>query len=197
MAFLNENSLSEDSRILLLAELLHVTDITKERLVERVYVEPNPALAQPSDQLRETRKKDAKSLFLIQSIMDEPSMGNSEARVFGGRSNHMYEMRSLFKELDEFQKIKVRLGDNKPLMVEGKGTIAIKTTQGLKLLGQKNMVVGIPKIDGPDFCKRRVYVKELTTPRTPEQNGVTERKNWTVVEMARTMMKEAKPPMKF
>ncbi|KAF3613672.1 hypothetical protein FXO38_36114 [Capsicum annuum] len=124
MAFLNENSLSEDSRILLLAELLHVTDITKERLVERVYVEPNPALAQPSNQLRETRKKDAKSLFLIQSIMDEPSMGNSEARVFGATSlwHLMY------------------------------GHLNVK---GLKLLGQKNMVVGIPKIDGPDFYKRK------------------------------------------
>ncbi|PHT63269.1 hypothetical protein T459_32846 [Capsicum annuum] len=32
-------------------------------LVERDYVEPNLAPAQPSDQLRETHKKDAQALF--------------------------------------------------------------------------------------------------------------------------------------
>ncbi|PHT66462.1 hypothetical protein T459_30887 [Capsicum annuum] len=40
-------------------------------LVETGYVEPNPALAQTSDQLRETRKKDAKELFLIQLTLDD------------------------------------------------------------------------------------------------------------------------------
>ncbi|XP_047256241.1 uncharacterized protein LOC124888999 [Capsicum annuum] len=39
-------------------------------LVERGYVEPNPVPAQPSDQLWETREKDAKALFLIQSALD-------------------------------------------------------------------------------------------------------------------------------
>ena len=52
-----------------------------------------------------------------------------------GCSNHMSGTRSLFKELDESQKREVHLGDNKPMKVEGKGTIAIKTTQGnVKLL---------------------------------------------------------------
>ncbi|PHU29593.1 hypothetical protein BC332_01686 [Capsicum chinense] len=40
-------------------------------LVERGYVKPNSAPALPSDQLRETRKKDAKVLFLIQSALDD------------------------------------------------------------------------------------------------------------------------------
>jgi len=38
--------------------------------------------------------------------------------------------RSLFKDLDETQKGEVRLGDDKQMKVEGKGTIAIKTSQG-------------------------------------------------------------------
>jgi len=39
------------------------------------------------------------------------------------------------KDLDESQKSEVRLRDNKPMKVEGKGTIFIKTTQGnVKLL---------------------------------------------------------------
>ncbi|XP_016475355.1 uncharacterized protein LOC107797034 [Nicotiana tabacum] len=40
-------------------------------LVENEYVEPNPAPAQPDQQLRETRKKDARALFFIQSALDD------------------------------------------------------------------------------------------------------------------------------
>ena len=52
-----------------------------------------------------------------------------------GCSNHMLGTRSLFKDLDESQKSEVRLRDNKPMKVEGKGKISIKTSQGnVKLL---------------------------------------------------------------
>lgn len=47
-----------------------------------------------------------------------------------GCSNHMTGTKSLFKELDESQKSEVRLGDDKTMQVEGKGTVAIKTMQG-------------------------------------------------------------------
>lgn len=40
-------------------------------LVENGYTEPIPAPTQPDQQLRETRKKDAKALFLIQSALDD------------------------------------------------------------------------------------------------------------------------------
>ncbi|CAL5345664.1 unnamed protein product [Camellia sinensis] len=44
-------------------------------------------------------------------------------------------MKSLFKELDETQKLKVQLGNAKEMQVEGKGTVSIKTTHGnIKLL---------------------------------------------------------------
>ena len=38
---------------------------------------------------------------------------------------------------------------------------------------------------------------ELTVPKTPEQNGVAERLNRTLVEMARSMLLDAKLPKKF
>lgn len=47
-----------------------------------------------------------------------------------GCSNHMSGERSLFKGLDESKKSEVRLGDDKLMKVQGKGTIAIKTTNG-------------------------------------------------------------------
>nr|GFB58473.1 retrovirus-related Pol polyprotein from transposon TNT 1-94 [Tanacetum cinerariifolium] len=39
-----------------------------------------------------------------------------------------------------------------------------------------------------NFCDEEGIKRELTAPHTPEQNGVAERKNRTVVEMARSMM---------
>lgn len=45
---------------------------------------------------------------------------------------------------------------------------------------------------------RKTGVKhELTVPRNPEQNGVAERMNRTIVEMARSMLADAKLPSKF
>jgi len=40
-------------------------------LVENGYTDPNLAPAQPNQQLRETRKEDAKALFLIQSALND------------------------------------------------------------------------------------------------------------------------------
>ncbi|KAA8532830.1 hypothetical protein F0562_033053 [Nyssa sinensis] len=48
--------------------------------------------------------------------------------VDSGCSNHMTGMKSLFKELDETQKLKVQLGNAKEMQVEGKGTVGIETT---------------------------------------------------------------------
>lgn len=48
-----------------------------------------------------------------------------------GCSNHMAGTKSLFKKLDESQKLDVTLGDNKHIQVKGKGTVSIKTSQGI------------------------------------------------------------------
>ena len=50
--------------------------------------------------------------------------------VDSGCSNHMTGMKSLFNELNEAYKLKVTLGDNKELQVEGKGSVGTKTLQG-------------------------------------------------------------------
>jgi len=61
-----------------------------------------------------------------------------------GCSNHMLETKNLFKELDESLKSEVRLGDNKQMNVEGKGTLAIKTSQSnIKLLNDVQSVPGL------------------------------------------------------
>ncbi|KAI3810682.1 hypothetical protein L1987_20304 [Smallanthus sonchifolius] len=47
------------------------------------------------------------------------------------------------------------------------------------------------------FCLKKGIRHEFSAPYTPQQNGVAERKNRTLIETARTMMSDAKLPVTF
>ncbi|GKE68817.1 putative ribonuclease H-like domain-containing protein [Tanacetum coccineum] len=47
------------------------------------------------------------------------------------------------------------------------------------------------------FCEKKGIMKEFSVARTPQQNGVTERKNMTLIEAARTMLADSKLPTTF
>ena len=48
-----------------------------------------------------------------------------------------------------------------------------------------------------DFCSDKGINRQYSAPRTPQQNGVVERKNRTLIESARTMLSESRLPMYF
>ncbi|KAL8089502.1 hypothetical protein AgCh_039103 [Apium graveolens] len=48
-----------------------------------------------------------------------------------------------------------------------------------------------------EYCKNKVIVQEFSAARTPQQNGVVERNNRTLVEAVRTMLQDAKLPTSF
>jgi hypothetical protein len=48
-----------------------------------------------------------------------------------------------------------------------------------------------------DFLAKRGIIQELTAPYTPQQNGMAERKNRTLCEMARSMLKHAHLPESY
>ena len=48
-----------------------------------------------------------------------------------------------------------------------------------------------------DFCTEKGISRQYSAPRTPQQNGVVERKNRTLVEAARTMLSQSKLPIYF
>nr|GEU59046.1 putative ribonuclease H-like domain-containing protein [Tanacetum cinerariifolium] len=48
-----------------------------------------------------------------------------------------------------------------------------------------------------DFYSRKVIKREFINARTPQQNGVAERRNKTLIEAARTMLADAKLPVTF
>jgi IS30 family transposase len=45
-----------------------------------------------------------------------------------------------------------------------------------------------------EFCLEHAIDQQFSAPRVPQQNGVMERKNRTLVEMARTMLDEHRTP---
>jgi transposase InsO family protein len=47
------------------------------------------------------------------------------------------------------------------------------------------------------FCREHGIEQQFSTPPVPQQNGVVERKNRTIVEMARTMLDEHGTPRRF
>lgn len=52
-------------------------------------------------------------------------------------------------------------------------------------------------IEFKEFCNLNDILHQLTAPRSPQQNGIVERKNQTVTEMACTMLQEAGMPPEF
>nr|GEY68289.1 hypothetical protein [Tanacetum cinerariifolium] len=48
-----------------------------------------------------------------------------------------------------------------------------------------------------DFCSQKGIKREFNNARTPQQNGVAERRNKTLIEAARTMLADAKLPVTF
>ncbi|RDY00253.1 hypothetical protein CR513_16593, partial [Mucuna pruriens] len=48
-----------------------------------------------------------------------------------------------------------------------------------------------------EFCEKNEIRRPLTVPRTPQQNGVVERKNRTILNMARCMLKVKFMPKEF
>ena len=47
------------------------------------------------------------------------------------------------------------------------------------------------------FCNEYGIKKEFSAAKTPQQNGVVERKNWVIQEMARVMLLNKNLPQKF
>ncbi|GJW35477.1 ribonuclease H-like domain-containing protein [Tanacetum coccineum] len=48
-----------------------------------------------------------------------------------------------------------------------------------------------------EFCTKKGIKREFSNARTPQQNGVAERRNRTLIEAARTMLADAKLPVTF
>ncbi|GKF68328.1 ribonuclease H-like domain-containing protein, partial [Tanacetum coccineum] len=48
-----------------------------------------------------------------------------------------------------------------------------------------------------EFCEKKGIKKEFSVARTPQKNGVTERRNKTLIKAAKTMLADSKLPTTF
>lgn len=88
-------------------------------------------------------EKEANNLFMASSSSEEAV--TLVWLVDSGCLNHMTGDRSLFSYLDESQKVSVRLGNNKEMLVHGVGAVSINTQGGeQKQLQGVQFVPGLP-----------------------------------------------------
>ena len=80
--------------------------------------------------------------------------------------------------------------------LEWKAMVENSTGQKLKILRTDNGGE-YTSMEFKDYMKENGIRHELTTPKTPEQNGVSERMNRTIVETARCMLADANLPRRF
>jgi len=89
----------------------------------------------------------------------------------------VYFLKNKFEVFEKFQEFKI--------MVEKEFGQSIKT-----LISDNGGE--FKSNDFMNFCKYHGIKRQFTTPYTPQQNGVAERKNRTIVEMARSMLQGSK-----
>ncbi|GJW98156.1 putative ribonuclease H-like domain-containing protein [Tanacetum coccineum] len=128
--------------------------------------------------------------------------------VDSGCSRHMTSNMSYLSDFKEFDGGYVTFrGGAKGGRITGKGTLKTvflkkslncldckgpldESCYGHRRLEFKNRVMS-------EFCEKKGIKKEFSVARTPQQNGVAERRNRTLIEAARTMLADSKLPTTF
>ncbi|GKD93864.1 ribonuclease H-like domain-containing protein, partial [Tanacetum coccineum] len=62
---------------------------------------------------------------------------------------------------------------------------------------RRKLVLPFKNKENNQFCERKGIKREFSVARTPQQNGVAERKNRTLIEATRTMLADSKLPTTF
>ena len=98
------------------------------------------------------------------------------------RYGYVYLMKRKFEAFEKFKKFRAEVKNQL-----GKHIKAMRSNHGGEyLLG-----------DFKDYLTQNGIVSQLTSPRTPQQNGVAERRNRTLLEMVKSMMSYSTLPISF
>nr|GEV89952.1 hypothetical protein [Tanacetum cinerariifolium] len=113
-----------------------------------------------------------------------------------GRLKHMTGNKSYLTDYQEIDGGFVAFGGNaKGGKITGKG-IKNQMDHKVKTIRCDNETVFKNRIMN-EFCEMKGIRREFSVARTPQQNGVAERKNRTLIEAARTMLADSKLPTTF
>ena len=98
------------------------------------------------------------------------------------RFGYVYLMKWKFETFEKFKEFRAEVENQL-----GKRIKAIRSDRGGKyLLG-----------DFKDYLTKNGIVSQLTAPETPQQNGVAERRNMTLLDMVRSMLSYSALPISF
>ncbi|KAE8691461.1 transcription factor TCP14-like [Hibiscus syriacus] len=139
---------------------------------------------------------------------------NESWLIDSGSTNHMTHDKELFRDLKPTNITKVRIGNGDYISVKGNGTIAIFKSEVAqvfwkfkeKVENESGCKIHIVRSDNgkeytsakfDKFCEDSGIEHQLTAPYTPQQNGVSERRNKYIMEMSRCMLHEKNLPKKF
>ncbi|GBM97221.1 Retrovirus-related Pol polyprotein from transposon TNT 1-94 [Araneus ventricosus] len=193
----------------------------KTTLSSTVYNETNPTtfITDSAPIIIESSLSDPKHTLLANA--DTRSKAKVSFFIDSGASQHLINDKRLFSSLDETaDSIKIIVADGKIISSQDdysrysmiyllskkdevlsklKEYIAMtrnKFGRTLKVLRSDNGGEYIGK-EIEDFLKEQGIVHQLTVPYSPQQNGVSERKNRTLIEMTRCLLSEANLPQRF
>ncbi|RDY10866.1 hypothetical protein CR513_04539, partial [Mucuna pruriens] len=105
-----------------------------------------------------------------------------------GCNNHMCGNKMMFSDLDETFCNTVKFGDNSIVFVLGKGMFP----QGKSWRARKTL-----ELVHSNICETHEIKRQLTAAYTPQQNGVCERKNHTIMYVVRSPLTRSGVPKTF
>ncbi|GBM35607.1 Retrovirus-related Pol polyprotein from transposon TNT 1-94 [Araneus ventricosus] len=193
----------------------------KTTLSSTMYNETNPTtfITDSAPITIESSLADPKHTLLANA--DTRSKAKVSFFIDSGASQHLINDKRLFSSLDETaDSIKIIVADEKIIssqddysrysmiyLLSKKDEVLSKLKEyvamtrnkfgrTLKVLRSDNGGEYIGK-EIEDFLKEQGIVHQLTVPYSPQQNGVSERKNRTLIEMTRCLLSEANLPQRF
>ncbi|KAL8113434.1 hypothetical protein AgCh_020662 [Apium graveolens] len=123
------------------------------------------------------------TLLALQQSLQEIKQGTDNISVDDfSRYMWVYHLKSKYEALKSFKKFR--------MLVEN------ESEEKVKVFG-KDRGGEFTSAEFKEYCEGAGIDRHYTTPYTPQQNGVVERRNGTVVEMARSCLKEMKMPAKL
>ncbi|KAH9669730.1 hypothetical protein KPL70_021911 [Citrus sinensis] len=118
-----------------------------------------------------TEEKNGEDVTLLLARNDTSGGQENTWYLDTGASNHMSGNRSMFVQLSKYVNGSVAFGDDSKVPVKGREFL--------------------------EFCEANGIRRPLTVPRSPQQNGIAEKKNITIFNMTRSMLKSKRLPKEF
>ncbi|KAL0288213.1 UNVERIFIED_CONTAM: Retrovirus-related Pol polyprotein from transposon TNT 1-94 [Sesamum calycinum] len=115
-----------------------------------------------------------------------------------GCNNHMCGKREYFSDFDEKFTDSVKLGNNLNMVVNGKGNIRLKINGVVSIVSAPTCFNTVTEdVAHLSHCSEHGVQKQLTAAYSPQQNGVAEWKNRTIVNLVHSMLSEKNVPRTF